>query len=176
MSISKTPPSSATRHGKGWYAASARTRATHSTSGNPKTCRVVEIENDVFIETPPQGATPQGSSSPPVPAPVSAPAPAPAPAAPQATTTGTNRYAMQPGVTRAITRSQVPSPIASDYWANRNNGVALAGLFKKDMLQQLHKLGSQVSLEIAHQLDGAAFSTEYASLRPTRQKAFRRGK
>ena len=61
------------------------------------------------------GVTPQGSpsssASVPAPAPETAPAPAPAPAAPQATATGTNRYAMQPGVTRAVTCSQVRSPV-----------------------------------------------------------------
>lgn len=56
------------------------------------------------------GATLQGSPSPPVPAPVPASQLGSAPAASQSTATGTNRYVMQPGVTRAVTRSQVPSP------------------------------------------------------------------
>ena len=64
-------------------------------------------------------------------------------------------------VLRALLHSQVPAPVATDYWPNRNNRI-LAGLFQKDKLQQLHKQGSHASLNIAHQLDGAAFSTEYA--------------
>ena len=113
----------------------------------------------------PGGVTPQGSpsSSASVPAPTleTAPAPAPVPAAQQATATGTNRYAMQPGVTRAVTRSQVRSPVATDDRANRNNRAAVAGLFQKDTLQQVHKLESHANLDIANQLDDT-FSTEYA--------------
>ena len=113
----------------------------------------------------PGGVTPQGSpsssASVPAPAPETAPAPAPAPAAPQATATGTNRYAMQPGVTRAVTCSQVRSPVDTDYRANRNNRAAVAGLFQKYMPQQVHKLGFHANLDIANQLDDT-FSTEYA--------------
>ena len=73
-----------------------------------------------------------------MPAPETVPAPAPAPEAPQASATGTNRYAMQPGVTRAIIRSLVRSTVATDYLANRNNGAAVAGLAQKDTPQQVH--------------------------------------
>ena len=69
-----------------------------------------------------------------------APAPVPAPTAPQATATGTDDYAMQPGITRAVTRSQVRSSAATNYRANRNNRASLAGLFQKDTVQQVHKL------------------------------------
>ena len=78
-----------------------------------------------------RGSTPRGSPSLPVPTPVPVPAPAAAPVPSQATATGTNLYATQPGVTRAVTRSQVPSPAATDYRTNRNNCAALAGLFAK---------------------------------------------
>ena len=113
----------------------------------------------------PEGITPQGSpsssASESTSAPDTAPAPAPAPAAPQATATGTNRYAMQPGVTRAVTQSQVRSPVATHYRANWNNCATVAGLFQKDTLRKVRKLGSHANLDIAHQLDDT-FSTEYA--------------
>ena len=134
----------------------------------------VEANNPAYLLLPvqawpgdssPGGVTPQRtpSSSASVPAPTleTAPAPAPVPAAQQATATGTNRYAMQPGVTRAVTRSQVRSPVATDDRANRNNRAAVAGLFQKDTLQQVHKLESHANLDIANQLDDT-FSTEYA--------------
>ena len=89
----------------------------------------------------PGEATPQESTSSatsaPAPAPETAPAPVPALAAPQATTDG---YAMQPYVTRAVSRSQVRSSAATDYRANRSNRTALPGLFLKAMVQQVHKL------------------------------------
>ena len=50
-SISRAPTSSVTLRGNEWCAASARKRATYSVS--PKTRRVVESRNVVFIETPP---------------------------------------------------------------------------------------------------------------------------
>ena len=113
----------------------------------------------------PRGVTPQGppssSASVLAPVPETAPAPAPALAAPQATSTGTNRYAMQPGVTRAGTRSQVRSPVATDFRANQNNRASLPRLFQQDTLEQVHKLGSHANLDIAHQLDDV-FSAEYA--------------
>ena len=73
---------------------------------------------------------------------------------------------MQPSVTRAVTLSQVCSSAATDHRTNRNNRAALAGLFQKDTVQQVHKLGSpelgsHANLDIAHQLDDT-FSTEHA--------------
>ena len=92
----------------------------------------------------PVGATSQGSpssaASVPASAPETAPAHPPALSAPPATATGTNGYVMQPGVTRAVTRSQVRSPVAIDYGANRKNRAAAAGFFQKDAFQQAHKL------------------------------------
>ena len=129
-----------------------------------------EANDPLRILTPggfsPGGATPQELS---LDTPVSAPAPemapalVPAPAASQATATGTDGYAMQPRVTRAVTRSQVRSTAAINYWANRNNRATLASLFQKDTVQQAHKLGyhkpgSHVSLDIAPYLDDT-FST-----------------
>ena len=105
--------------------------------------------------------TPSSSASIPAPAPETAPVPAPAPAAPQATATGTNCYAMNPGVTRAVTRSQVRSSVATDYRANRNNLAAVPGLLHKDRLKQVYKLGSPANLDMTHQLNDA-FRTKYA--------------
>ena len=51
---------------------------------------------------------------------------------------------------RAVTGSQVPLPGATDYRENRNNRAAIARLFEKGMLSQLHKLGSHASLDIVH--------------------------
>ena len=115
----------------------------------------------------------------PVPAPETAPAPVPAQAPPQATTTGTDSYAMQPGVTRADTRSQVRSSAATDYRANRNNRADLAGILRKDTLQQVHKLGSpklghHANLDVAHQLDDT-FSTENATATNNTQGSFSAG-
>ena len=115
--------------------------------------------------------TPSSSASVPVPAPETVPAPAPAPEAPQASATGTNRYAMQPGVTRAIIRGLVRSTVATDYRANRNNGAAVAGFAQKDTLQQVHKLGFHANLDIAHQLDDT-FTTEYTYAKTNTQGSF----
>ena len=52
------------------------------------------------------------------------PAPEPALGAAQASASGTNRYSMQLGVMRAVTRSHVPSPVAIDYQATRSNRAA----------------------------------------------------
>ena len=70
--------------------------------------------------------------------------------------TGTDGYAMQPGVTRAATRSQVRSSAGTDYRANRNKRAALAGLCHKNTVQQVQKLGSpkveyHANLDIGHQ-------------------------
>ena len=80
----------------------------------------------------------------------------------QATAVSANSYPMEPGVTRAVTRSQVSSPNAADKRGNRNNRAALARLFEQDTLQHLHKLWPSTSLDISYQLDGALFSMTYA--------------
>ena len=73
------------------------------------------------------GATlqePSSAASVLAPAAETVPAPGPAPEAPQATATGTFGYAMQPGVTRANTRSHVRSYAGTKYRENRNNREA----------------------------------------------------
>ena len=88
--------------------------------------------------------------------------------------TGSNHYAIQPGVTRAVTRSHVRSPVATDYRANWNNRAAVSGLFQTDTLQQVHKLRSHANLDIAHQLDDT-FGTEYAYATTNTQGSFSEG-
>ena len=98
-----------------------------------------EANEPLHIPTPggssPGAATSQGLSSAapvPAPAPETMSAPVPALKAPQATATGTDRYGIQPGVTRAIARGQVRTSAATNSRANRNNRTALASLFQKD--------------------------------------------
>lgn len=45
--------------------------------------------------------------------------------------------------------------------ANRNNLAAVPGLFHKETLKQVHKLGSHANLDMAHQLNDV-FRTECA--------------
>ena len=79
----------------------------------------------------PGGVTPQGSpsssASVSASAPETAPAPTPAPVTPQATAMGINRYAMQPGATRVVTRSHVRLPVDTDYRTKSNKNAAVAG-------------------------------------------------
>ena len=103
--------------------------------------------------------------------PETVPAPAPAPVAPQATAMDTNRYAMQPGVRRTVTRNHVRSPVATEYRAYRNNNAAVTGIFQEDTLQQVHKLGFRANLDIAHHLDDT-FSTEYTYATTNTQGSF----
>ena len=123
--------------------------------------------------------SPPSAASAPALAPETALAPVPAPAAPQETPTDTDIYAMQPGVTRAAIRSQVCSSAATNYRENRNNRAALAGLFQKDTVQQVHKLGypklrSHGNLDVANQL-GDTFSTENAYSTTNTQRGFSAG-
>ena len=127
----------------------------------------------------PVGATPRGSpssaASVPASAPETAPEHPPAPSASPATATGTNGYVMQPGVTRAVTRSQVRSPVAIDYRANRNNRAAVAGFFQNDALQKVHKqqyfpkLRSHANLDILT----TRSAQSAARPRPIRKEALR---
>ena len=144
----------------------------------------VEANNPAYLLLPvqawpgdssPGGGTPQrtpsSSASVPAPAPETPSAPARVPKAPQASATGINRSAMQPGVTRASIRSLVRSTVAKDYRANRNNGAAVGCLPRKDTLQQVHKLGFHANLDIAHQLDDT-FTAEYAYATANTQGSF----
>ena len=81
----------------------------------------------------------------------------------------------QPGVTRAIARSQVRSTVANVEREKRSNRDASAGLFQKDTLQQLRKLGLPTTLDTAHSFHFAAISTEYACATTNTQGGFAMG-
>ena len=105
--------------------------------------------------------SPSSSASLPAPAAGTAPAPALAPATLQATATGTNHYAMEPRVYERCYTQLCSFACSYRQSANRNNLAAVPGLFHKETLKQVHKLGSHANLDIAHQLDDV-FSAEYA--------------
>jgi len=89
----------------------------------------------------------------PAPAAGTAPAPALAPATLQATATGTNHYAMEPRVYERCYTQLCSFACSYRQSANRNNLAAVPGLFHKDTLKQVHKLGSHANLDMAHQLN-----------------------